>query len=398
MILTAPSPCLPSAATVQQLFSVARDADIIPDISLDPVLTTFLSLDSAAALQHRYSFLQRGMSGEQQEAFHLNLTAQLSGYRVANGGVGVVALALSLLFDQVAQHVRAAASPQGSEVPRVFGISTSSRIGSMIHGYLRLVPAIANDEEKMAEAAELYDAWLNLELIDHYERMTTKKRMSTEAMRQWLAGAAFHLHLRIHQVRLHSVPSGSIESLRLSYKTGLRRLVSGYVAYLRKNILETEAGGTLEPKRGSVENSNASSIGNVTAHPADAKTNSTAGDQRSCGQLVGRNASAAPCFSQPGLLVIEPQREVGHGVRHRPCESAAIQEALVTRIMKAQDLQRNRNFFLYPEKVLRGLLRQKQHFELRANRAERNDPSGSQPQSVSPTFHSENNKLQIMDT
>lgn len=71
----------------------------------------------------------------------------------------------------------------------------------MIHGYLRLVPAIANDEEKMAEAAELYDAWLNLELIDHYERMTTKKRMSTEAMRQWLAGAAFHLHLRIHQVR-----------------------------------------------------------------------------------------------------------------------------------------------------------------------------------------------------
>ncbi|XP_032432234.1 uncharacterized protein LOC116728316 isoform X2 [Xiphophorus hellerii] len=390
MILTAPSPCLPSAATVQQLFSVARDADIVPDISLDPVLTTFLSLDSAAALQHRYGFLQRGMSGEQQAAFHLNLTAQLSGCRVANGGVGVVALALSLLFDQVAQHVHAAASPQGSEVPRVFGVSASSRIGSMIHGYLHLVPAVANDEEKMAEAAELYDSWLNLELIDHYERMTTKKRMSTEAMRQWLAGAAFHLHLRIHQVRLHSVPSGSIESLRLSYKTGLDHLIRGYFAYLRKNILETEAGGTLEPKRSSVENSNASSMGNVTAHPADAKANSTAGDQRSCGQLVGRNASAAPCFSQPGLLVIEPQKEVSHSVRHRPCESAAIQEALVTRIMKAQDLERNRNFFLYPEKVLRGLLRQRQHFELRANRTERNGPSGSQPQS-------ENNKLQIME-
>ncbi|XP_054881890.1 uncharacterized protein LOC129356327 [Poeciliopsis prolifica] len=376
MILTVPSPCLPSAATVQQLFSVARDADIVPDISLDPVLTTFLSLDSAA-LQHRYGFLQRGMSGEQQAAFHLNLTAQLSSSRVTNGGVGVVALALSLLFDQVAQHV----SPRGSEVQKMFGISASSRIGSMIHGYLRLVPAIANDEEKMAEAAELYDAWLNLELIDHYERMTTKKRMSTEAMRQWLAGAAFHLHLRIHQVRLHSVPSGSIESLRLSYKTGLNRLVSGYVAYLRKNILETEAGETLEPKRSSVENSSASSTGNVTAHPADAKANSTAGDQRSCGQLVGRNASAAPCFRQLGLLVIEPQREVSHGVRHRPCESAAIQEALVTRIMKAQDLQRNRNFFLYPEKVLRGLLRQRQHFELRANRTEGNGPSGSQPRS-----------------
>lgn len=105
MILTARSLCLPSAATVQQLFSVARDADIIPDISLDPVLTSFLSLDSSAALQHQYDFLQRGMSSEQQAAFNMNLTAEVGCRRVMYGGVGVVALALSLLFDQVAQNV-----------------------------------------------------------------------------------------------------------------------------------------------------------------------------------------------------------------------------------------------------------------------------------------------------
>ncbi|MEQ2203147.1 hypothetical protein XENOCAPTIV_025487, partial [Xenoophorus captivus] len=197
------------------LFSVARDADIIPDISLDPVLTTFLSLDSPAALQHQYGFLQRSMSGEQQAAFNLNLTVEVDCCRVTYGGVGVVALALSLLFDHVAQHVEISVSrqvrvhgstegfrsPKGSRAERIFGISTSSRIGSIIHSYLSLIPGIANNEEKMAETTELYDNLLNLELIDHYERMTTKKRMSTEAMQQWLAGAAFHLHLRIHQVR-----------------------------------------------------------------------------------------------------------------------------------------------------------------------------------------------------
>lgn len=70
-----------------------------------------------------------------------------------------------------------------------------------MHGYLRMVPEIANDQEKMAETTELYDRWLKLELLDHYERMITKKRMSSESMLQWVTGAAFHLHVRIHQVR-----------------------------------------------------------------------------------------------------------------------------------------------------------------------------------------------------
>ncbi|XP_035998505.1 uncharacterized protein LOC105939363 [Fundulus heteroclitus] len=390
MILTARSLCLPSAATVQELFSVARDANIIPDISLDPVLTTFLSLDSSAALQHQYGFLQRSMSGEQQAAFNLNLTAEVGSCRVTYGGVGVIALALSLLLDQVAQHVvRGSAeglpSPKGSRAERIFGISTSSRIGSMIHTYLSLVPGIANNEEKMAETTELYDNFLNLELIDHYERMTTKKRMSTESMQQWLAGAAFHLHLRIHQVRLRSVPSGSIESLRLSYKTGLNRLVHGYVAYLRKNVLETEAAGPLKAKTGAgsrMENSNSSSIStNVMVYPAHTTPNATAGDNRSCGdsgsgELRGRNGttlntSTPRCImeeedSELGLLVIEPQRKVSHTIQHHPCESPAIQQALVAHIMKSQDLQRNRNFFLYPEKVLQSLLKQRDDFELKA--------------------------------
>ncbi|XP_038127876.1 uncharacterized protein LOC119774434 [Cyprinodon tularosa] len=385
MILTAPSLCLPSTATVQELFSVARDADIIPDISLDPVLTTFLSLDSSAALQHQYGFLQKSLSSEQQAAFNLNLTAEVGCCRVTYGGVGVVALALSLLFDQVAQHVRAQGSAEGFPPPkasrgeRILGISTSSRIGSIIHSYLSLVPSIANDEEKMAEITELCDNLLNLELIDHYDRMNNKKRMSTESMQQWLAGAAFHLHLRIHQVRLHSVPSGSIESLRLSYKTGFNRLLQGYVAYLRKNIMVTEAARPLKPAS-RVETTNTSSTSAALGNPDDNTNKASSGVNRSCedfqlSELRGRNVtvlntSAPQCFreetdSKLGLLVIEPQRNVSHNVQHQACESPSIQQALLTRIMKSQDLQRNRIFFLYPDKVLQNLLRQRDDFELK---------------------------------
>lgn len=92
-------------------------------------------------------------------------------------------------------------STQRSHAKRIFGISSSSRIGWIIHSYLCLIPGFANNQEMMAETTELFDNWLKLELLDHFERMTTKKRMSSVSMQQWLVGAAFHLHVRIHQVR-----------------------------------------------------------------------------------------------------------------------------------------------------------------------------------------------------
>ncbi|CAL8307558.1 unnamed protein product [Lota lota] len=191
------------------------------------------------------------MTPEQLAAFRRNVTGELGGSsRVRHGGVGVVALALSVLFDLVAKKVGDLRMTQETvqwATGCLFGIRRSSRIGRIIHAYLRQIPGVANDVEGMAETTELYDNWLKLELLDHYERMTTKKRMSSEAMRQWLAGAAVHLHMRIHQVRLKSVPPGSAESLRLSYRTAFSQLVQDYASYLRRNIRETPPSGTHKP-------------------------------------------------------------------------------------------------------------------------------------------------------
>nr|XP_019941748.1 PREDICTED: uncharacterized protein LOC109628803 isoform X1 [Paralichthys olivaceus] len=421
MILTGRSLCLPSPGTVQELFSVARDASIVPDISLDPVLTTFLSLDSPAALLHQHVFLQRSMSREQQAQFSMSLTRELGGSSgVTYGGVGVVALALSLLFDQIAQQVRTQGSTEGdlsTQRPQkdIFGISSSSRIGRIIYSYLRLIPGLANNEEKMAETTELYDSWLKLELIDHYERMTTKKRMSSVSMQQWLTGAAFHLHMRIHQVRLRSVPLGSAESLRLSYKSGIGRLVQGYTAYLRRNIQETAPGSqkpstgtTGRPRQTKTSNiTNMACSGNHLFNGSQVSTsistgfnettapNSSADSSRSCethgsreefGVSVSKGSNETPVSmgdnktltnmteynrdeeaGMLGLLVIEPGRNVSHNVQHHPCESPAIQQALVTRVINAQDLERNGNVFLFPENILRNLCRQRNDLELKTS-------------------------------
>ena len=48
-------------------------------------------------------------------------------------------------------------------------------------------------------------------------------------------------------MRLNSVPLGSAESLRLSYRTAFAQLGQDYAAYLRRNIRETPPSGTHKP-------------------------------------------------------------------------------------------------------------------------------------------------------
>ncbi|XP_056133375.1 uncharacterized protein LOC130110325 [Lampris incognitus] len=452
MIMASRGFCLPSQATIHELFSVARDAGIVPDISLDPVLPSFFSLDSSASVQHQYTSIQRSMTEEQRTAFRYNLTSTLGGSgggggggggRVTHGGVGVVALALSILFDQVAEQVRSrgssmgGSSVHGSQPRMIFGIRSSSRIGEIIQSYLGQIPEIANNQDKMAETTELYDNLLKLEMIDHFERMTNKKkRMGSESMKQWLVGAAVHLHIRIHQVRLNSVPRGSAESLRLSYKTGFSRLMQGYTTYLRRNIQETAPTATPGPatrraggrRQASASRSNMTGFKNTTlsktTYTTDptrrlvdvspirpnntsgrlSQTNTTAPTARTIRTLRSSGSSEATGPTWPkgsdkttvglvrnetiiagapsvssvdsrkrktasqGLLVIEPLRNVSHSVQHHPCQSPAIEQALVTRIIDTQDLERSRDFFLHSEKLFSSLLRQSNDFELKTQR------------------------------
>lgn len=255
---------------------------------------------------------------------------------------------------------------------KIFGLAISSRIGGIAHNYLRSIPGLANDQDAMAETTEIYDTWLKLEMLDHYQRMTKKKRMSSVSMQQWLTGAALHLHMRIHQVsqhfgkmyflpcyfcfflhfalanifleqvRLHSVPIGSVESLRLSYKTAFNRLVQGYTIYLHRNIWESAASAPQRRSNGTC--SSQAETFNETSHGGAGKTDEVA--------------------STEGLLVIETGRNVSHNVLHHPCESPAIQRALATRIINAQDLEHSRSFFLHSKKVLQQLFAQEEAFEL----------------------------------
>lgn len=303
--------CNPSSEIMQNLHSAAQDGGIIPDISLDRTLANYLSLNSGTVLTNHYEAIQQRLSTEQLAVFNQNLTNKFRGTKVTFGKVGVVALALSFFLDAVSNDILGQTT--SDPVQRMLGTSDSS-IGSIIGEYLKRVPEVVNDSEGMADITELCDQELKFELIDLFERMTLQRQLNSRAIKLWLNGAAMHLHIRIHGIRLRSVPQGSAESLRLSYSTAFPSLVRRYTGYLRRYIKEI---------------------------PPSARTHA------------------------PGLLIIEPNRNVSHWVRHSPCESQAIENAILTQIIAAQRIQSSEDYLENLGKNIHLLVRQRTNFGLK---------------------------------
>lgn len=202
------------------------------------------------------------------------------------------------------------------------------------------------------------------------------------------------------------MPVGAAESLRRSCKSEFNHLIEHYMVYLRRNIHEIAAPrpGKRKSRQSSVlkqmNTSNQTSLtcsgtGRIVSSTITAKIDETkasdaaANRSRKCktevlGQVSGPNvtnvidrdpvitekkkkklsSSAGTDNGALGLLVIEPLRNVSHSVQHHQCESPAIQQALLTRIMDALDMEQNKHFFQYPGRVFHSLLRQKDGFEL----------------------------------
>lgn len=308
--------CSPSIETIDGIFLAGQSGGIIPDISLDRVVSNYLSLNSSFALNLQYSAFQERLTKDHLAVLDNNLTDVFSKRtKVPYGGVGVVALALSILLETLVTSVRGQTDGHLMDpYHRIFGSDNSSEIYSITREYLSLVPGMVTNSDLMAEVTDVYDEKLKHALIKLYESMTVQHHVSTTAVKQWINGAAIHLHMRIHGIRLFSVPRGSAESLRLSYRTGLGRLFQLYAAFLRRNV--KERGPTQDP-------------------PLKA-----------------------------GFLITEPNRKIRHRVVHNPCQTQGIISAIVARTLAIQNIRAAETFFEEAGRNIDKLIRQKEHFEL----------------------------------
>ncbi|XP_070836745.1 uncharacterized protein [Chaetodon trifascialis] len=313
--------CSTTPKTLDCLYDTASHAGLFPDASMDASLASLLSLNSSWALEQQYSTLQSGMTQQQRLAFNRDLFTLFRGNStVSYGGVGVVALALSVLFEMLAHHQTTglgSSSPEAHPPPpdpihRMFGADTWSDISSIASEFLKQIPGAANDQHKMAALLESYERQLRSELTELYERMMLEERsaLSSTGVKQWMNGAALHVHTFLHWKRLTSSSGG--ETLSLDYLHRVDPLLKIYRDYLPKM---------------------------VKVFPA---------------------SSPGPS----GMLIVEPLRNVSHGIRFRVCERKAIQQTLAERFLSDQNLQTGKQFFQSSHKHHDALMAQLRHFQL----------------------------------
>ncbi|XP_044038221.1 uncharacterized protein LOC122869357 isoform X2 [Siniperca chuatsi] len=261
------------------------------------------------------------MTQQQRFAFDHDLHTLFGGNTtVSYGGVGVVALALSVLFEMLAHHqttILGSWSPEAHPPPpdpirRMFGADAGSDISSIASEFLKQIPGAANDRDRMAALLESYEGKLRSELMDFYGRMVLLERsaLSSAGVKQWMNGAALHVHTFLHWKRLTNPSAGEV--LSLDYLHRVDPLLKAYREYLLKT---------------------------VKVFPA---------------------LSPGPS----GLLIVEPLRNVSHDVYHRVCEHRAIQRTLVERFLSDQNLQRGKEFFQSSHKNHDALIAQLGHFQL----------------------------------
>lgn len=65
-----------------------------------------------------------------------------------------------------------------------------------------------------------------------------------------------------------------------------------------------------------------------------------------------------------GMLIVEPLRNVSHGVHHKVCERRAIQQTLAERFLSDQSLQRGKEFFQSSHEHHDVLIAQRGHFQM----------------------------------
>ncbi|XP_040918999.1 uncharacterized protein LOC121198755 isoform X2 [Toxotes jaculatrix] len=308
--------CSTSPKTVDCLYDVASHAGLVPDTSLDASLASMLSLNSSWALEQQYSTLQRGMTLPQRTAFNHDLRTLFGGNTtVSYGGVGVVALALSVLFEMLAHHQTTGTgsrSPPPDPIRRMFGANAGSNISSTASEFLKQIPGAVNDQEKMAALLEIYESKLQSRLAELYDRMVSAERtaLSSAGVKQWMNGAALHIHTFLHWKRLTNSSAGEV--LSLHYLHRVKPLLKSYRDYLLRKV----------------------------------------------------KVSPAVNPGSSGLLIVEPLRNVSHGVQHKVCESRAIARALVERFLSNQNLQTGEQFFQSSHKHHDDLMAQQGHFLL----------------------------------
>ncbi|KAI4796228.1 hypothetical protein KUCAC02_027883 [Chaenocephalus aceratus] len=177
-----------------------------PDIGIDESLLKYSGTDSNTALQ-AYS----NEMGNLVPGFISSVGSALGALTVFPNAVGLGALVISMIVELALQGAGGQSESSYGMLRRVFGEEKASGVRDTVAEYLRRHRMFMRNEDRLKGELLRLEQQLSNHLTVLKNSLLLDQQMSTRGFKIWVNGAAFHVHMLIHEARLN-VETGSRDS------------------------------------------------------------------------------------------------------------------------------------------------------------------------------------------
>ncbi|XP_030262318.1 uncharacterized protein LOC115574839 [Sparus aurata] len=211
-----------------------------PDLRVNKTINMFTSLESSDNLTQHYE--KRKMeSGGGAADWTKSLMEKLAALTPASELAGLGALAIAIIIDIIIDNSSGPPEESTKEALRcVFAEEKASEVWDHIDECLkRCVMHINNTEELVGDIRRI-EVQLSAAITRLKNSMVRDGHMTSEALKAWVNGAAFHIQVLIHLVRLGGLQScDPVERLISAYLSDLDLLFKKHKEVIRGKCGET---------------------------------------------------------------------------------------------------------------------------------------------------------------
>ncbi|CAK6980091.1 uncharacterized protein LOC122966230 [Scomber scombrus] len=205
----------------EQIDRFVSDLSDGPDVRVNQNIVKFCSLHSSDMLKQHYE--RRMEAGDCAAGWIKDLVVKLAAFTSAPELAGLGALAIAVFIDILSS------SPSKESVKDalrcVFAEEKASEVWDLIDECLKRIRMNIDNRHQLRSDLERIEHKLSEALTKLKNSMLRDNHMTTDALKAWVNGAAFHIHMLVHLVRLGGINTcNPVERLLSDYEEALDEL------------------------------------------------------------------------------------------------------------------------------------------------------------------------------
>lgn len=218
---------------------IRRELDVqrftFDDLAIDPTIVIFSGLQSNKFLHEKSSSHFKNCPARMKELVVAGKA--LSAYPNA---VGIGAVLIYWMLEEFIAAKTSSINDSTSNLKKVFAKEKESQIYNVIQSFFDRFKMFLRDSAKLQEETRIFERKLGSKL-KALKNSLLSGHMSSSGFKVWVNGAAFHIQMLIHLVRLERGDSEPVKVAIGNYQRDLDEIIDSFIKF-KRNTIKVEDG------------------------------------------------------------------------------------------------------------------------------------------------------------